>query len=72
MQIIFCFRPEAQGVVCGAVYLIILFVFVPVCFYENLAMRDTLQFPFHKVHALIKKYKRKTKLRRFYIYFSYE
>ncbi|KAK2170087.1 hypothetical protein LSH36_4g02025 [Paralvinella palmiformis] len=40
--------PEAQGVVCGAVYLIMMFLFVPVCFYQDLALRNMAQFPFHK------------------------
>ncbi|ELT97140.1 hypothetical protein CAPTEDRAFT_171012 [Capitella teleta] len=40
--------PEAQGVICGAIYLIVMFVFIPIPFLDHLATRDTLQFPFHE------------------------
>lgn len=37
--------PEAQGVVVGAVFLMIMFIFIPVAFYKNLGLEDG-QFPF--------------------------
>lgn len=40
--------PEAQGVICGAVYLIVMFIFIPIPFYEYLTAREVLKFPFHE------------------------
>ena len=45
----FIFRPEAQGVVCGAVYLVLMFLFIPVLFYDRLRNTSTETFPFHEV-----------------------
>ena len=42
----FC-RPEAQGVVCGAVFLITMFIFIPFPFHEHMARTD--EFPFNEV-----------------------
>ena len=42
-----CFRPEAQGVICGAVFLIAMFVFIPFPFYDKMLEAD--QFPFNEV-----------------------
>lgn len=38
--------PEAQGVVCGAVYLIIMFIFITIPFYAYLSTRGVTKFPF--------------------------
>ena len=43
------FRPESMGVICGAVYLIIMFLFIPVPFYKHLAENKTGKFPYHEV-----------------------
>lgn len=40
--------PESQGVVCGTVYLIIMFIFIPVPFYQYFTDRGTFAFPFHE------------------------
>jgi hypothetical protein len=46
----FNFSPEAQGVVCGAVFLIIMFLFIPVVFMRQLADTSTQQgFPHDRV-----------------------
>ena len=45
------FRPEAQGVLCGAVYLIVVFLFIPVPFYNYLTT-DEAQFPHHEVSEI--------------------
>ncbi|XP_060076988.1 UDP-N-acetylglucosamine--dolichyl-phosphate N-acetylglucosaminephosphotransferase-like [Ylistrum balloti] len=37
--------PEAQGVVCGAVFLIIMFLFIPFPFYKHLAVNHSTKFP---------------------------
>ncbi len=47
--VIFFARPEAQGVVCGAVYLCIMFLFIPVPFYEYMTQKEVTQFPFSEV-----------------------
>ncbi|ESP04791.1 hypothetical protein LOTGIDRAFT_184756 [Lottia gigantea] len=39
--------PEALGVVCGAVFLIILFLFIPIPFYKHLST-GTEKFPYHE------------------------
>ncbi|KAI0230084.1 UDP-N-acetylglucosamine--dolichyl-phosphate N-acetylglucosaminephosphotransferase [Lamellibrachia satsuma] len=39
--------PEAQGVVVGAVFLMIMFMFIPVAFYKNLGLNDG-KFPFRE------------------------
>lgn len=46
-------RPEAQGVLCGAVYLIVVFLFIPVPFYKHLAEKDA-QFPHYEVIYIYK------------------
>lgn len=41
--------PEAQGVICGAVFLIVMFLFIPVPFYKFLSEElPTKQFPHHE------------------------
>ena len=46
------YRPEAQGVVCGTVYLISLFLFIPIAFSEYLSA-DYASFPHHRVSTRI-------------------
>ena len=48
-------RPEAQGVLCGAVFLIILFLFIPVPFYQYWADHENQNFPHHEVRSVIVK-----------------
>jgi len=47
------FSPEAQGVVCGAVFLIIMFFFIPFPFYKHLTYTTSTdvpqKFPHHEV-----------------------
>ena len=45
------YSPEAQGVVCGAVYVIVMFLFIPIPFYHHLTYRHLPEndFPFHEV-----------------------
>ncbi|KAK7497087.1 hypothetical protein BaRGS_00011617 [Batillaria attramentaria] len=40
--------PESMGVICGAVFLIIMFLFIPVPFYKHLAENQTGKFPHHE------------------------
>ncbi|XP_013400232.1 UDP-N-acetylglucosamine--dolichyl-phosphate N-acetylglucosaminephosphotransferase [Lingula anatina] len=40
--------PESQGVLCGAVYLIIMFLFIPVPFYKYLSHDNLDKFPHHE------------------------
>ncbi|KAH3812754.1 UDP-N-acetylglucosamine--dolichyl-phosphate N-acetylglucosaminephosphotransferase-like [Dreissena polymorpha] len=40
--------PEAMGVICGAVFLVIMFLFIPVPFYRHLADPNNKQFPHHE------------------------
>lgn len=40
--------PESQGVVSATVFLIIMFIFIPIPFAEYLAVRGTMGFPFHE------------------------
>ncbi|XP_071095089.1 UDP-N-acetylglucosamine--dolichyl-phosphate N-acetylglucosaminephosphotransferase-like [Haliotis cracherodii] len=40
--------PEALGVICGAVFLIVMFLFIPVPFYKHLSDTDTAKFPYHE------------------------
>ncbi|KAK7105584.1 UDP-N-acetylglucosamine--dolichyl-phosphate N-acetylglucosaminephosphotransferase-like [Littorina saxatilis] len=40
--------PESMGVICGAVYLIIMFLFIPVPFYKHLADNRKGNFPYHE------------------------
>lgn len=40
--------PESMGVICGAVYLIIMFLFIPVPFYKHLADNKAGNFPYHE------------------------
>lgn len=40
--------PESAGVICGAVFLVIMFVFIPVPFYKHLADTDNKAFPHHE------------------------
>ena len=47
----FSFRPEAQGVICGAVFLITIFLFIPFPFYDKLLKADL--FPFNEVCIMI-------------------
>jgi len=41
-------RPEAQGILCATVYLMVVFLFIPVPFYKYLSGTDA-QFPHHEV-----------------------
>ena len=43
------FSPESAGVICGAVFLVIMFLFIPVPFYKHLADNDNKAFPHHEV-----------------------
>ena len=45
----FVFSPESAGVICGAVFLVIMFLFIPVPFYKHLADNDNKAFPHHEV-----------------------
>ncbi|XP_060585630.1 UDP-N-acetylglucosamine--dolichyl-phosphate N-acetylglucosaminephosphotransferase-like [Ruditapes philippinarum] len=40
--------PEAAGVICGAVFLVIMFLFIPVPFYRHLADPANKNFPHHE------------------------
>ncbi|XP_052784265.1 UDP-N-acetylglucosamine--dolichyl-phosphate N-acetylglucosaminephosphotransferase-like isoform X1 [Mya arenaria] len=40
--------PEAMGVICGAVFLVIMFLFIPVPFYKHLADPTNAKFPHHE------------------------
>ncbi|XP_076457758.1 UDP-N-acetylglucosamine--dolichyl-phosphate N-acetylglucosaminephosphotransferase-like [Babylonia areolata] len=40
--------PESLGVICGAVFLIIMFLFIPVPFYSHLTDINTKTFPHHE------------------------
>ncbi|KAL3848081.1 hypothetical protein ACJMK2_018962 [Sinanodonta woodiana] len=40
--------PEAQGVICGAVFLIIMFLFIPVPFYKHLSDTVSDTFPYNE------------------------
>ncbi|XP_053404402.1 UDP-N-acetylglucosamine--dolichyl-phosphate N-acetylglucosaminephosphotransferase-like [Mercenaria mercenaria] len=40
--------PEAAGVICGAVFLVIMFLFIPVPFYKHLADPANKKFPHHE------------------------
>ena len=49
---VFCLsRPESLGVVAGAVYLIMMFVFIPVPFWKPLT-DDEPEFPHHEVYYI--------------------
>ncbi|ESO06670.1 hypothetical protein HELRODRAFT_94198 [Helobdella robusta] len=39
--------PESQGVLCGVVFLVIMFLFIPIPFIEYFTNRGTFTFPFH-------------------------
>ena len=45
----FIFRPESAGVICGAVFLVIMFLFISVPFYKHLADTNNKAFPHHEV-----------------------
>ncbi|XP_074661852.1 UDP-N-acetylglucosamine--dolichyl-phosphate N-acetylglucosaminephosphotransferase-like [Tubulanus polymorphus] len=46
--------PEAQGVLCGAIYLLVLFLFIPVVFYQHIAEGKILQaFPHERLVEFI-------------------
>ncbi|KAL4219725.1 UDP-N-acetylglucosamine--dolichyl-phosphate N-acetylglucosaminephosphotransferase [Mactra antiquata] len=45
---IYHFRPEAAGVICGAVFLVIMFLFIPVPFYKHLYDGKNSSFPHHE------------------------
>lgn len=49
--IILClfYSPEAVGVLCGAVYLICLFIFIPFPFWSKWWENGSLVFPHHEV-----------------------
>ncbi|KAJ8315940.1 hypothetical protein KUTeg_005954 [Tegillarca granosa] len=40
--------PESLGVICGAVFLIIMFLFIPVPFYKHLSDNESTRFPHHE------------------------
>lgn len=40
--------PESAGVICGAVFLVIMFLFIPVPFYKHLADPSNTKFPHHE------------------------
>lgn len=41
--------PEALGVVCGAIFLCVMFLFMPIPFYKQLADKTPGKFPHHEV-----------------------
>jgi len=43
--------PEAQGVICGTVFLITLFLFIPVPFLDDFVMRKLADFPHDLVRS---------------------
>ena len=45
-------RPEGLGVVCGAVFLCVMFVFMPVPFHKHLAANTPGKFPHNEVSLL--------------------
>lgn len=47
------FRPEAQGVLCGAVYLICMFLFIPFPFYDKYLLGPKGVFPHHEVRLSV-------------------
>ena len=52
------FSPEAMGVLCGAVYLICLFIFIPFPFWTTWWENGGNDFPHHKVILDVKYQKR--------------
>ena len=42
-------RPEAQGVVAGCIYLIVMFLFIPIAFYDKFDKHKDTTFPYDEV-----------------------